>query len=61
MRESLQRHNTKRSSAYLLAGEADIITSCPKCGGEVSIWSEEPETLCIFCQYHLFEKEKTIH
>lgn len=61
MRESLHKHNAKRSTAYFLAGETDIITACPKCGGEVSVWSEEPETLCIFCQYRLFEKEKTVH
>ena len=39
----------------------DIITTCPKCGGELGIWSENIETLCIFCDHKVFEKENTIH
>ncbi len=39
----------------------DLVAICPKCGGEVGLWSEDPETLCIFCQYRVFEKETTTH
>jgi DNA-directed RNA polymerase subunit RPC12/RpoP len=39
----------------------DVITTCPKCGGEVALWSESPETTCIFCRYRVFERETTIH
>ncbi len=40
---------------------SELITACPKCGGEVALWSEEPETVCIFCNYHLFKNEGTLH
>ena len=61
MRESLQKHKSKKSSGTRLAAVLDLVTTCPKCGGEVGLWSEEPETLCIFCQYRVFERERTIH
>jgi DNA-directed RNA polymerase subunit RPC12/RpoP len=44
-----------------LASVLDLIAICPKCGGEVGLWSEEPETLCTFCEYRVFEKERTVH
>jgi DNA-directed RNA polymerase subunit RPC12/RpoP len=44
-----------------LVATKDIITTCPKCGGELGIWSEDNETLCIFCDHKVFEKENTIH
>ncbi len=46
---------------YRFTAVLDLVTTCPRCGGEVGIWSEEPETVCVFCQYQLFDKEKTIH
>ena len=39
----------------------DLIAICPKCGGEVALWSEEKETACIFCNHKLFEREGTLH
>jgi DNA-directed RNA polymerase subunit RPC12/RpoP len=44
-----------------LASVLDLIAICPKCGGEVGLWSEEAETLCTFCDYRVFEKESTVH
>ena len=61
MRESLLKHKSKKSSGTRLASVLDLIAICPKCGGEVGLWSEEAETLCIFCQYRVFEKERTVH
>jgi len=63
MRESPQKYHKKRpASAIKIVGAVlDIVTTCPKCGGEVGLWSEELETLCIFCQHPVFEREKTIH
>ena len=61
MKENLQKHKTKRFSTGFVAIETDILTTCPKCGGEVEIWSEGQETVCIFCQYHIFKNEKTVH
>jgi DNA-directed RNA polymerase subunit RPC12/RpoP len=39
----------------------EFITTCPKCGGEIELWSKEPETVCLFCDYRVFDKEGTIH
>ncbi len=41
--------------------DSELITSCPKCGGEVALWSAEQETVCIFCNHRLFEHEGTLH
>ncbi|MCX7793599.1 MAG: hypothetical protein N2257_04220 [Thermodesulfovibrionales bacterium] len=35
--------------------------TCPKCGEDVEIWTDEEETHCIFCGYHLFRKETIVH
>ncbi len=39
----------------------EFITTCPKCGGEIELWSRDPETVCLFCDYRVFDKESTIH
>ncbi len=39
----------------------DLIAICPKCGGEIGLWSEEQETVCIFCNHKVFEREATVH
>ncbi len=38
-----------------------LITVCPKCGGEIELWSETLETNCVFCNYKVFDREGTIH
>lgn len=35
--------------------------TCPKCGEEVELWTDEDETLCPLCLYRLFRKECIIH
>ena len=35
--------------------------TCPKCGEEVELWSDEGETVCLFCGHKMFRKESTIH
>jgi hypothetical protein len=61
MKENLSKHRTDKIRGVKIIAVPDIITTCPKCGGELGIWSEEPETLCIFCQYRIFDREGTIH
>ncbi len=61
MKGSPQKHKGRKSSVNRIASVLDLVTICPKCGGEVGLWSEESETLCIFCQYRVFEHERTIH
>jgi DNA-directed RNA polymerase subunit RPC12/RpoP len=61
MRENPQKHKEKSSHGMRLESVLDLVTTCPKCGGEIGLWSEEIETLCIFCEYRVFEREKTTH
>lgn len=62
MRESQLKYNkSSKSTGIRLASVLDLIAICPKCGGEVGLWSEEAETLCTFCEYRVFEKERTVH
>jgi len=61
MKENLSKHKHSKNSGIKIDAITDIITTCPKCGGELGIWSEENETLCIFCDHKVFEKENTIH
>ena len=34
---------------------------CPKCGDEIELWSDEYETVCLFCGHKAFKKENIIH
>ncbi len=61
MKGSPQKSKDRKRRIAKLVGVFDLVTTCPKCGGEIGIWSEEPETQCIFCQYRLFDREKTVH
>ncbi len=35
--------------------------TCPKCGEDIELWSDEEETLCIACGYKVFKRENTVH
>ncbi|MCK9419868.1 MAG: hypothetical protein M0R70_10870 [Nitrospirae bacterium] len=61
MKENSSKHKIDKNSGVKIIAVPDIITTCPKCGGELGIWSEGNETLCIFCDHKVFEKENTIH
>lgn len=60
MKENLSKLKKNTTTAeFILAPE--LITNCPKCGGEVGLWSEKNETICIFCNHRVFDREKTEH
>ncbi len=61
MKDSQLKHKKRPTSEVRLASVLDLVTTCPRCGGEVGLWSEASETLCDFCQYRVFEKERTVH
>jgi DNA-directed RNA polymerase subunit RPC12/RpoP len=61
MRRNPQKPKEETSTGIRLESVLDIVTTCPKCGGEIGLWSEDTETLCIFCQYRLFDRERTVH
>lgn len=35
--------------------------TCPECGEDIEIWTDDEETRCLFCGFHLFRKEALIH
>ncbi|MBI5848075.1 MAG: hypothetical protein HZB31_09030 [Nitrospirae bacterium] len=35
--------------------------TCPKCGGQIGLWTESIITICWFCGFHLFRKEAIIN
>jgi len=35
--------------------------TCPKCGGEIGLWTDSILTICWFCGYRVFEKEAIIN
>jgi hypothetical protein len=62
MKENPSKHKTNKTTGKMkITAIPDIITTCPQCGGELGIWSEEPETQCIFCQFRIFDREGTLH
>ncbi len=61
MREKKTLPNGKYTFGVRIDMITDLIARCPKCGGEIGLWSEEPETVCTFCDYKVFEREATVH
>ncbi len=61
----MRQNGSPRNKAYTLVAPADnlpeLMTTCPRCGGEIELWSQEEETVCIFCEYKIFERENTMH
>ena len=35
--------------------------TCPKCGGQIGLWTESIITICWFCGFHVFKKETIIN
>jgi len=35
--------------------------TCPKCGGEIGLWTGSILTVCWFCGFHAFKKEAIIN
>ncbi len=35
--------------------------TCPKCGGEIGLWTGSILTICWFCGFHAFKKEAIIN
>jgi DNA-directed RNA polymerase subunit RPC12/RpoP len=61
MKENQLKHKDNIPPAVDQIPKLQLITTCPKCGGEISLWSEDRETVCVFCDHKVFEKEGTEH
>ena len=35
--------------------------TCPKCGGEIGLWTGSLLTVCWFCGFHAFKKEMIVN
>ena len=47
------------SSFKSMTLSAEVI--CPRCGFDIELWSDNIETVCDFCGFHIFEHEKTVN
>ncbi len=59
-----QNASPNKKPYTLLAPEEhlpQVISKCPRCGGEIELWSEAEETRCLFCDFKLFDRESTTH
>ena len=61
MKEKPLEHKKNKGPSVESILEPQFITECPKCGGEVGLWSKDQETVCVFCDHKVFEKERTEH
>jgi DNA-directed RNA polymerase subunit RPC12/RpoP len=61
MKKNPSEHEKKGTVNIKLVLPREFIISCPKCGGEVGLWSEDRETTCTFCNHRVFDKETTEH
>ncbi len=61
MKEKALTYRGKYTLWVRLTTLPEPITACPKCGGEITLWSEEQETVCEFCDHKIFEREGTVH
>jgi hypothetical protein len=50
-----------KDASGLLAYDIPEFIICPKCGGEVGLWTGSVLTICWFCGYHVFKKEAIIN
>lgn len=51
----------EKSPCSVKAQAVPEFVTCPGCGGEVELWTDEDETACFFCGYKVFKKEKIVH
>lgn len=59
-----QNQSTNRKSYTLVPPinqVPEMFTTCPRCGGEIEIMSDEDETRCLFCDFKLYDRETTSH
>ncbi|MBI5641780.1 MAG: hypothetical protein HZA17_15300 [Nitrospirae bacterium] len=60
MKEKRVKRDEKELSIVKYRLLPEFIT-CPDCGFDLDIWSEEYETRCIICGHRFFRRGATIH
>ncbi len=61
MRQNMSTDRKKHSLIAPLGKAPELVITCPRCGSEIDLWSEDDETTCMFCDYKLFDRETTTH
>jgi hypothetical protein len=54
------KHKENSPCSVKITPVPEFIT-CPKCGGEIELWSDEHRTVCYFCGHKVFKKENILH
>ncbi len=69
-RENIASHETEKAMKAIKEDEnsgsvkcpaAPEFITCPVCGFDMDLWSDEEETRCIICGYRFFRRETTVH
>lgn len=60
MKEGCVKDREKRSAADEITLLPEFIT-CPKCGFDIELWSDEEQTACVLCGHRVFKREATVH
>jgi DNA-directed RNA polymerase subunit RPC12/RpoP len=58
-RQKLETRNNSHCSVKNIFFPTEI--TCPICGYEVELWTDEDETRCHVCGYKIFRNEGIIH
>ncbi len=62
MKEKKALHRERHADGVRIDALVDLIAICPRCGGELGLWSDDDkEAVCIFCDHKVFEHEGTVH
>lgn len=60
MKEKQVGYNVEKLRKRKRISLPEIIT-CPKCGFDMEIWTDEQETRCMNCGHRFFSRESTVH
>ena len=60
MTENRTKDKGKNPCSVKYAPVPEFVT-CPKCGEEIELWSDEEETVCVFCGHKVIKMETRVH
>lgn len=60
MNEKHSRHKGSKALRPKQSPLLEVIT-CPRCGFDMELWTDEHDTRCMNCGHRFFRKESTVH
>jgi hypothetical protein len=60
MKDENLKHKENEPCTVKYSPVPEFVT-CPNCGFEIELWSEDEETRCLFCGHKVFKREATVH